>query len=272
MPGQLDDIKREAAIANRIVAFLGMATGVTAGTGHVSIRLPWDPNKFVVKGRGYKVDALAKMRPEDMIVCDTEGYLVEGPPGITQCFEVKIHSCLLKSRPEVQSVLHAHPFYATLMSVLQPKLKPMTGAGIQFRHLPVYSHAYIITTEEEGMEMVAQMGGGNAILLQGHGVVTCGRSPQEAVLTMARLEEQAKMNWMAYCAAGPDYPGLPEPLIEEYLKMPKTGSGHLPQLPHFKDVMKGVEPRPAEDAWRYYAEMVSQDLSSREEHQQRLRR
>ncbi len=41
-----------------------------------------------------------------MIVCDLDGYKVEGPEGTTQCFEVKMHSWIYKTHPEVQSVVH----------------------------------------------------------------------------------------------------------------------------------------------------------------------
>src|SRR5713226_5271126 len=67
---ELDEVKRDVAIANRILAHVGLATGVTASLGHASLRVPSDPNLFVVKGRGYEMDVLSYMRPQDMVVCD----------------------------------------------------------------------------------------------------------------------------------------------------------------------------------------------------------
>ena len=129
MVSQLDDTRRQVAIANRILSDVGLATGVTAALGHASMRVPNDPDRFVVKGRQYAIDALAVMRPEDMVVCDTEGFLVEGKPGLSQCSEVKIHSCIYKTRPEVQSVVHVHPRYTVLMSALGETLVPMCQEG-----------------------------------------------------------------------------------------------------------------------------------------------
>src|SRR5687768_15235247 len=114
----MDDVKYEVAVANRVLGISGLASGVRASLGHVSMRLPSDPGVFVVKGRGYDVDVLSEMRPEDMVLCDLEGYLVEGPPGVVQCNEVKIHSCIFKARPEVHSIVHVHPTFAVLLSVL----------------------------------------------------------------------------------------------------------------------------------------------------------
>ena len=61
---RLDDVKNEVAVGTRILA----------------ARVPDDPNKFVVKGRGYAVDSLSTIRPEDLVVCDLEAFLVDGPP------------------------------------------------------------------------------------------------------------------------------------------------------------------------------------------------
>src|SRR5262249_10970522 len=99
----LSDVKYDVAVANRILWASGLSTGITAALGHASLRVPDRPDRFVVKGRGYQMDALAHMRPEDMVVCDIDGNYIEGPPGSTQCFEVKMHSWMYKLYPDVQS-------------------------------------------------------------------------------------------------------------------------------------------------------------------------
>src|SRR5262245_20357803 len=140
MATELEEIKLQVAQANRVLADVGLATGVTASLGHASMRLPSQPDRFAVKGRQYALDALAVMRAEDMVVCDTEGFLVDAPPGITQCSEVKIHSCIYKTRPDVQSVVHVHPRFIVLMSVLGITLAPIFQEGIHLvvQRLPVY--------------------------------------------------------------------------------------------------------------------------------------
>ena len=122
---ELEEVKLQVAQANRVLSDVGLAAGVTLALGHASMRVPSQPDRFVVKGREYSLDALAVIRAEDMVVCDTEGFLVDGPPGITQCSEVKIHSCIYKTRPDVQSVVHVHPRLIVLLSVLRIPLVPM---------------------------------------------------------------------------------------------------------------------------------------------------
>jgi ribulose-5-phosphate 4-epimerase/fuculose-1-phosphate aldolase len=250
-----EQTKYEVAVANRVLAELGLATGVLASLGHTSVRVPGSPDRFVVKGRGYAVDALAAMQPEDMIVCDLDGFKVEGPPGTMQCFEVKMHSCIYKTHPEVQSVTHVHPRYTVLMSTLQAGLRPMCQEGAQLvsKPLPVYHHVKTVQTDDEGTEVAALLGDSKAVLLEGHGAATVGATAEESVMTMLQLEEQARMNWYGYCAAGPDYRSLPGELIEEM-----TDRVPAAELPHFKDVFVGSR---VGGVWKYYSDKVSSDLA-----------
>lgn len=254
----LTEVKYDVAIANRVLWALGLATGVTASLGHASLRVPGRPEHFVVKGRGYQVDALAAMRPEDMVVCDTEGHFIDGPPGSTQCFEVKMHACIYKLYPAVQSVVHVHPRFTVLLTTLGQTIKPMCQEGIQLvqNPLPMYPHVKTIQTDAEGMAVARLIEGHRALLLQGHGATTTGDNLEEAVMHMLRLEEQARMNYYALSAMGPDYPSIPDALIDEMF-----GRTPLAELPHFKEPLARVAGRPrVGGVWQYYSAQVSKDL------------
>jgi ribulose-5-phosphate 4-epimerase/fuculose-1-phosphate aldolase len=247
MNSDLEDVKRDVAAANRVLANLGLATGLTAALGHASMRVPSEPNHFFVKGREYEFDALAIMEPDDMVMCNTEGFLIGGRPGLTQCSEVKIHACIYKTHPKIQAIVHIHPRYTILMSVLTGSLKPMRQEGAQLlRHpLPVYPHVKTIQSDAEGMEVANLLGESQAMLLRGHGAVTTGKTLSEAVMSMAHLEEQAQMNYLAYCAEGKDYTYLQNDVLDEMLNRTP-----LSEQPHFKDVLKGREPQ-RDGTWNY---------------------
>jgi L-fuculose-phosphate aldolase len=254
---ELDDVKREVAIANRVLSEVGLATGVLASLGHASLRLPSEPDKFVTKGRGYPNDALIRMRPEDMVVCDMEGYKVGGPPGVTQCMEIKMHSSVYKVRPDVMSIVHVHPRYTVIMSVLKKTLLPVCQEGIHLVRypLPIYPHVKTVQSDQEGKDVADALGQEKILLLYGHGVTVTGVSLSDSVQSTMQLEEQAKMNWYAYCAAGPDYQGIPDDLIEEMTARPRPA-----ELPHFIEPMKEKAPVVGEGVWTHYAEIVSRDL------------
>jgi ribulose-5-phosphate 4-epimerase/fuculose-1-phosphate aldolase len=251
----LEDVKREVADANRVLANLGLASGVTAALGHASMRVPSEPNHFFVKGREYEFDALAIMEPDDMVMCDTEGFLIAGRPGLTQCSEVKIHACIYKTHPRVQSVVHVHPRYTILMSILTGCLKPMCQEGAQLlrRPLPIYPHVKTVQSDAEGMEVANLLGESRAMLLFGHGAVTTGGSLSEAVMGMAQLEEQARMNYLAYCAEGKDYMHLKDDLLDEMVNRTP-----LYEHPHFKEVLKG-RPAQRDGIWNYQKRAATRD-------------
>jgi ribulose-5-phosphate 4-epimerase/fuculose-1-phosphate aldolase len=247
MSSDLEDVKREVAAANRVLANLGLATGMRAALGHASMRVPSEPNHFFVKGREYEFDALAIMEPDDMVMCDMEGFLVAGRSGLTQCSEVKIHACIYKTHPEVQSVVHVHPRYTILMSVLTGSIKPMCQEGAQLvQHpLPIYPHVKTVQSDAEGMEVAKLLGDSRAMLLLGHGAVTTGKNLSEAVMGMAHLEEQARMNYLDYCAEGKGHSSLPDNLVNEM-----SNRTPLYEHPHFKEVLKGRAPN-RKGTWNY---------------------
>ena len=247
MNSDLEDVKHEVAAANRVLANLGLATGFTAALGHASMRVPTERSHFFVKGREYEYDALAVMEPDDMVMCDTEGFLIGGRAGLTQCSEVKIHACIYKTHPNVQAVVHVHPRYTILMSILTGALKPMCQEGAQLvrQALPIYPHVKTIQSDAEGMEVANLLGESQAMLLYGHGAVTTGKNLSEAVMGMAHLEEQARMNYLAYSAQGKDYNSLPDNLIDAM-----SNRTPLSELPHFKDVLKGRAPQ-RDGTWNY---------------------
>jgi ribulose-5-phosphate 4-epimerase/fuculose-1-phosphate aldolase len=253
----IEETKRETAIANRVLAEVGLATGALAALGHASMRVPSDPDKFVVKGRGYPIDALSRMRPDDMVVCDLDGNKIDGPENIGQCFEVKIHSTIYKSHPEVNGVVHVHPRYTVMLSVQQARIVPMCPEGVMMvrNPLPLYNHMRMISTEEEGMEVANTMAASPGILLRGHGAVTAAASVDQAVMNMLGLEEQAKMNWYARCAFGPDYQSIPDELVDDMIDFLVNPTWL--ELPHLKgnlstNVVNGV--------WNHYSELVSRDI------------
>jgi L-fuculose-phosphate aldolase len=260
MSKEVDDIKYEVALATRILSAIGLATGVTAALGHVSMRVPNDPDRFVVKGRGYVIDALEEMQYYDMILCDMEGYKIDGPARSTQCSEVKIHSCIYRERPDVMSVVHVHPRNVVLMSVLQETLVPMCQEGAQLvqKPLPVYPHTKTVWSEAEGMELVSYLGDGKAVLMQGHGATMTGKDPQDSVLAMLQLEEQARMNYWALLAKGSDHPRVSDEMVNEMTDRPIQS-----EYPHFKELMRRIGGNPPRDGvWNSYKKKVSGNMVS----------
>ncbi|MSQ10618.1 MAG: class II aldolase/adducin family protein [Dehalococcoidia bacterium] len=229
------DTRYEVAVGSHMLVDFGLAIGVRASLGHVSVRVPGEPDKFVVKGRGYRLDTLARMRAEDTVVCNLEGEVVDSPPNIVPCFEVKIHSCIFKARPDVMAVVHVHPKFATVMSVIGKPIRSMVNEGnrLVMDPIPVYPKQKIITTDEEGTEVARLLGQGKVELLRGHGAVTAGKNMEEAVTDMIHLEHHAEMNYYACVMAGMDHDYVSREQVLEF----SNSSGSQYDLPHFKQAI-----------------------------------
>ena len=234
----LDELRFQVALGSRILSLTGVAAGVRASMGHVSLRDPNDADRFVVKGRGYEIDVLSRMRPENMVVCDLRGHLLEGPPGVLQCNEVMIHACVFRARPEVISVVHAHPPFSVMLTVLGIPIVPMVLEGIRLVRdsNPVYPHTALVTSEAHGQEMAQCLGDAAAVHLLGHGVTTVGETMEQAVLAMVQLEHQAQMNYYACAIAGPDHKRIPDRLVDEFLEWKPLAE------PHFQEAVARFGP------------------------------
>jgi ribulose-5-phosphate 4-epimerase/fuculose-1-phosphate aldolase len=253
-----EDIKAQVAEANRVLANVGLSTGAIAGHGHASMRIPGRPDRFVMKGRGAVIDVLAMATADDMVICDMDAFTVERNGTTTPAFEVMMHACIYRTHPEVLTIAHTHARFCAILSVLQSTIVPMCQEGIPLvrKPLPVYPHVAPVITEVEGMEVARLLGDSKAILLEGHGATTTGATLEEAVMSMINLEEQAKMNWYARCAAGPEYRRIPEQNLDELSNLRVA-----PTLPHFKDLLaenaalQAGEPRRRGGVYAYYAEL-----------------
>jgi L-fuculose-phosphate aldolase len=248
---EIDDVKREVVIANRMLFEMGLADGPTIERGHASMRLPGQPDRFVIKGLG---PALSLLEEGHLVVCDLEGFKTDGPKELNLPNEVKMHSCILREHPEVQSVVHVHPRFTVLMSVLQANIRPMCIEGMaMFRDpLPVFPFPRLIIREEDGAEVAKLMGGSKAILLQGHGAATAGADLEEAVMNMLNLEEQARMNYYAYTAMGPDHPSITKEQMADF----GANMRKLAEQAHLKPEVAPTSRKPS-GVWRHYEHRIT---------------
>src|SRR5215469_3879779 len=104
--------------------------------GHVTLRLPDDPNRMLMKPGGGM--GLEEMTPENIITINIEGEKVAGSHARHN--EVFIHTEVMRARPEIQSVVHTHAPYAVIFSSLGKPLLPVGHGGAAFSDgLPVFS-------------------------------------------------------------------------------------------------------------------------------------
>jgi hypothetical protein len=108
VPNTLAEVCRELALANRIVA----NEGVLDAYGHVSMRHPDDPDRYLLS----RSLAPELVTPDDLIEYDLDSRPVRDT-NIAQYSERVIHGEIYKARPDVMSVCHHHaPAFMPLLA------------------------------------------------------------------------------------------------------------------------------------------------------------
>ena len=200
----MDKLKKLLADAGRVLAHEKQGDYVA---GHVSLRLPDDPNLFLMKPAGI---GLEEMTDENIIIVDIEGKKVSG--GGVRHNEVFIHSEVLRARPDCNAVIHTHAAYAVVFSSLGKPLLPVSNDGAFFAGgLPVFDETTeLIVNQQRGKAVARDLAGHGAMLLRNHGIVTAAASMEEAVWLALKLNQACHAQLMAEWAGGAKLVGDPE--------------------------------------------------------------
>ena len=190
------DLREEVARIARQMIASGL---VTETSGNVSVRTP-EGNVLVTPSA---VD-YETMEPEDVMLVDVEGKVVEG--SLKPTSETPMHTSIYRSRPQVRAVVHTHSRYATTLACLGWEIPPvhyMLTTLSEDGRVPLAPYATYGTEELGGYAREALGEAHNACLLQNHGAITVGESPEEALSRTVVLEEMARIYYQARLAGEP---------------------------------------------------------------------
>ncbi|SFK83697.1 class II aldolase/adducin family protein [Amycolatopsis sacchari] len=189
----MDELWQTVSDACRVLAAHGVVDGIL---GHVSARV--DPGHLLVRTRGPRERGLRYTEPADVRLVDLDGRGDDlGEWRVPN--ELPIHTEVLRTRPEVGAVVHAHPPALLVCGLAGLPLRPVYGAfdipGMRLAvgGVPVYPRSVLIRRRELAEEMLAAMGDRPVCLLRGHGVTVTGASVEEAVVRTIALETLARV-------------------------------------------------------------------------------
>lgn len=192
----LEALKQEVFEANLKLVEYGL---VILTWGNVSAITP-DRRYVVIKPSGVAYDV---MRPEQMVVTDLEGTIVEGD--LRPSSDLLTHLALYRAFPGVNAVVHTHSRYAAAFAQAERDLPcyGTTHADTFYGSVPCTRHltAEEISQDYEGNTglVIAETFQGRdpgavpAVLVRKHGPFTWGESCRKAVENALILEETARM-------------------------------------------------------------------------------
>jgi L-ribulose-5-phosphate 4-epimerase len=168
-------------------------------SGNVSARDP-ESGCMVIKPSGVPFDQL---RPQDMVVLDMEGKIVEGT--CKPSSDTWSHLYVYQHRPDVNGVVHTHSRYATAFAAVgKPIPCVLTAIADEFGGPIPCGGFTLIGDESIGKIIVETIGKSPAILMKNHGVFTIGKDAKSAVKAAVMTEDVAATVWMAMQLGTPD--------------------------------------------------------------------
>jgi ribulose-5-phosphate 4-epimerase/fuculose-1-phosphate aldolase len=197
--------KQHLAAAYRIFASRGFDEGVA---GHISVRDPILTDHFWLNPLSTHFSLI---RVSDLILVNEQGEVVEGNEPINAA-AFAIHSAIHKRRPDVDAACHAHSVHGKAFSAFGRELDMITQDSVRFykSHGVYKDFGGVVLASEEGERIADALGDGKAAILQNHGILTVGKTVDEAAFWFLSLDKTCQAQLLVDAAS--------------------AGSGHKPKI------------------------------------------
>lgn len=213
-PGPGDDaaIRTDLAACYRLAAHFRM-TDITYT--HISARLE-DGEEFLLNAYGLLFEEVCA---SNLVKVGASGEILDDPTGFgVNAAGFIIHSAIHAARPDVRCVMHTHTAAGMAVSTHPEGLLPITQHAMRF-HKRIGRHAYegIALDPAERERLAKDLGEHNVLILDNHGMLTCGASVAEAFGNMYYLERACQAQVAALS-------GGVQPVMPSLASIEKTAS------------------------------------------------
>jgi ribulose-5-phosphate 4-epimerase/fuculose-1-phosphate aldolase len=160
--------------------------------GHVGVRLP-DKNGIAVQ---------MFRRPEqgnkDWLV--HFDYSLKKLSGVgTPPRESTIYTEIFKARPDVNAAVHSHAPMCVALSLADRPVSCIHMQSFRFGDVvPIYPKPIYILDHAEGADLARALDKAPAIMIKGHGIVTVGKTIDDACISALYMERTAKIQAIAH--------------------------------------------------------------------------
>ncbi|HLY65555.1 MAG TPA: class II aldolase/adducin family protein [Chloroflexota bacterium] len=212
--------------ANRILAH----EGILDAFGHVSIRYPEHPDRFIMAwARSPEL-----IEDGDLLEFALDGTLLERDERLPY-IERFIHGAIYEARPDVMAVCHNHTLSVLPFSISKSvRLRPVIhSAAILGGEVPVWNIAdefgsntdLLVRTMEQGRSLSRTLGAGPLALMRGHGSVVAGSSLFHLAMACVNMDKNAQTQLHAQQLGGDIIP-LSQGEIDIHSAMVSSPSGN----------------------------------------------
>ena len=190
------EVLEDLAAAARILA----NEGVVDGFGHVTMRHPNAPDRFLMS----RSKAPALQEPDDIIEFDLDSNAVNAN-GRSTFLERFIHGMIYKARPEVMGIVHSHSPSVIPYSLTGLPMQAMYhNAAFLAEGVPIFrieekfgTTDMLVSNNTIGQELARVLADKPVALMRAHGSVAVGPSLQMAVFRAVYTEVSARIQQAA---------------------------------------------------------------------------
>jgi L-fuculose-phosphate aldolase len=167
---------------------------ISSHAGNMSLRIA--ENIYITR-RG---SMLGRILPDDLVEVDLEKPDSHVPRASS---ELVVHRAVYRNTSAL-AIVHAHPPYATLLSMLMDELIPVDSEGSNlFKKVPVVSASRPAGSEEAAGLISECLKDSKIVMMRGHGSFARGDMLEEAYMLTSSLEASAF--FLYHLEAGKEY-------------------------------------------------------------------
>lgn len=191
--GPLDEVRVAVLAAAKTMHARGLVEGTA---GNVSGRV--DDGTVVVTPSSLSYE---EMTLDDLVIVDLDGNVIDGTRSATS--EKGVHLATMAAYPEVGAVVHCHALHASMFAVAH---RPIP-AGIDEFVVYIGGDVPIGDYQPSGSdalsaEVARHLADRSAMLMANHGMVTIGKSVDDALHSALVVEHNAHIMWGAQQLGG----------------------------------------------------------------------
>jgi HCOMODA/2-hydroxy-3-carboxy-muconic semialdehyde decarboxylase len=197
VPDALEQARYDLAVASRMLAH----EGVLDAFGHVSLRHPGDPQRYLLpRSRSPQL-----IEPSDVLEYTLDSEPVKAASEKLFAERV-IHGCIYQARPDVMAVCHHHAAAVLPFCIAGVPIVPVFHLGAAVgEDIPFWDQRdefgdtnLLVVKPEEGRSLARALGDHPAVLMTHHGATVVGRDVRELVSRSIFICQNAQFQLQAH--------------------------------------------------------------------------